>query len=489
MHNDEDFFSPEGVDERLELFLLMHDGRACFTDEGEKNRNLLLVYDLRYLYGTEGTENVRSLQRVWKRLLEHQARGQVLPERIHSPKSSHLRLLTHQGGEPVSLNNYQRKKIHTPNRTLVALVAMLFLVVTVGSLLSIARLTNLAASGRASFAARPLNQLSPSAQSAPPLDYPYPPPGQNIALSPASSDTFYALAWSPDGKRLAASTQGTIWLWNLANGDYTALVNTLPDEHIIEALAWSPNGRYLAVGTSPVQVIDLNQGAVVTYSTDYPYSPVNGQSASATALAWSPDGSKLAIAATRHAGAQCLVTIWNMRMDTPLTSWPNQSSTSTTPCSISSLSWSSDSRYIASATTQYVHAWDALSGASIFTHLISGITEVAWSPGGKANAGELAFITNGHTEVWNVWQQVNGPVSIYPDTPNGVLAWSPDGDYLATASGHEIIIYNAQNGAHLYTYTGNIHTVSTLAWSPDGRFLVSGEQSTAGKNVIHVWSA
>src|SRR5581483_642935 len=154
--------------------------------------------------------------------------------------------------------------------------------------------------------------------------------------------------------------------------------------------------------------------------------------------------------------------------------------------SISSISWSSDNRYVASADSQNIQAWDAQSGYGIFQHTISAATSVSWSPS-ASNAGDLAFVDNGTSEVWNVW--TGQMVSSHPSTSNGVLTWAPDGKYLATASGRTIIIYNAQSGLQVYTYAGNAHTVISLAWSPDGSVLASGEGGSDGNNFARVWSA
>jgi WD40 repeat protein len=186
--------------------------------------------------------------------------------------------------------------------------------------------------------------------------------------------------------------------------------------------------------------------------------------------------------ATQHFDGRCFVNIWNVQSSAPGSSFPDTHCTD----GISSISWSSDNRYVASADGQSVRAWDAQSGYGIFQHAISAATEVSWSPS-ATNAGDLAFVDQGSSEIWNVW--TGQVVSSYPSTPNGVLAWAPDGRYLATASGRAVIICDSQSGQQIYAYTGSAHTIASLAWSPDGSALASGEGGTGGEHFARVWSA
>jgi WD40 repeat protein len=61
----------------------------------------------------------------------------------------------------------------------------------------------------------------------------------------------WGLAFSPSGKTLAAGvTDGTVWLWNLADPASPALVATLtgPAGHVY-SVAFSPSGRVLAAAS------------------------------------------------------------------------------------------------------------------------------------------------------------------------------------------------------------------------------------------------
>jgi hypothetical protein len=60
------------------------------------------------------------------------------------------------------------------------------------------------------------------------------------------------VAFSPDGSTLAAGvTDGTVWLWNLADPAHPALIATLtgPAGHVF-SIAYSPSGQVLAAASN-----------------------------------------------------------------------------------------------------------------------------------------------------------------------------------------------------------------------------------------------
>jgi len=72
--------------------------------------------------------------------------------------------------------------------------------------------------------------------------------------APLTGPTSYvwAVAFSPDGRTLAAGvTDGTVWMWNVADAAHPALIATLtgPAGHVF-SIAYSPSGQTLAAASN-----------------------------------------------------------------------------------------------------------------------------------------------------------------------------------------------------------------------------------------------
>ena len=67
----------------------------------------------------------------------------------------------------------------------------------------------------------------------------------------------------------------------------------------------------------------------------------------------------------------------------------------------------------------------------------------------------------------------------------GEVAYSPDGNRLAVASGTGIWLYDAHTGKELSLLTGHTERVFTVAFSPDGSIIASGSQD----NSVMLWNA
>lgn len=225
--------------------------------------------------------------------------------------------------------------------------------------------------------------------------------GQIVSTYQKHSSAIYSLAWSPDNQDIAsASGDGTLQVWQASSGSLlfevknavTARGITFPQAW--NAVAWSHNGRYLAAGTDGnAQVFDTRTGQL--YSDAYGY---HGDTVHA--IAWSPDDQFIA---TAQAGGA--VQVWNVASKKNVFSYNNSSD------DIDAVAWSPDGKRIASGGYDaLVQVWGALTGqhayiyrghADIYPgHFVSNaaVYAIAWSP----DSQRIASGGNDNTiQVWS----------------------------------------------------------------------------------------
>ncbi len=116
-------------------------------------------------------------------------------------------------------------------------------------------------------------------------------------------DHFYfvnAVAWSPDGKKIASASADTnVQVWNVATG--SNVLTYRGHSKRVNAVAWSPNGKRIASASDDrtVQIWDANTGEIIfTY---------RGHTKEVSSVAWSPNGTRIA-----SASYDATVHVWNV---------------------------------------------------------------------------------------------------------------------------------------------------------------------------------
>ncbi len=294
------------------------------------------------------------------------------------------------------------------------------------------------------------------------------PPGSLLYTYRGHSALVNAVAWSPDGRRIASgSYDHTVQVWDAANGSHAFTYRG--HSNPVNAVAWSPDGRRIASGSNDktVQVWDAADGGhAFTY---------RGHSDVVLAVAWSPDGKRIA-----SGSVDKTVQVWDATNGGHLFTYKGHSDV------VDTLAWSPDGTRIASGSYDHtVQVWDAADGGHAFTYQgHSGFVHaVAWSPDGKRIA------SGSDDKTVQVWDAADGGHAFtYRGHTKIVLtvAWSSDDKHIASGSFDKTVqIWNATDGSHAFTYRGHSDAVDTVAWSSDGRRIASGSYDLT----VQVWGA
>ena len=202
----------------------------------------------------------------------------------------------------------------------------------------------------------------------------------------------------------------------------------------VATIALSPDGSLLAAGTTGGPILLLRADTLAVTSTlDYPgHGPVNG-------LAFSPDGRRLVSWGGSHSSASvdaASVVVWDVGTGRP-------------------------------TGTAFGQVWPDTGGGLLADRVTLVLAQHGRDPQSPATL-----------VAWNI--EARTPSTAYPlptSTVDTVLV-SPDGGWVAVASGGNTVVVDPLDGEQLLL-TG---AIVPLAFSPDGRYLLAGAGST-----VQVW--
>ena len=287
-----------------------------------------------------------------------------------------------------------------------------------------------------------------------------------------------SLAFSPDGKRLAASSPNSseVHVWELQGAPYLVQRLEHPKGGSQNGLRYSSDGRYLACAHGAdedgrlVSIWNTNTGAISGEIIDH--LGKGPGSLGHAGLAFSPDGGVLM---RSQMGTLPTTASKGVTIDTfvvhDTTTWALMWSLNTVPFQPDTLGISPDGRFV------------ALAG-----------TEVTPVPGahGSMNAlkQQVVIVDQARRQVARVFDVLGHNFDVL------FAVWSPDSQRIAVGgiavavtpgvpqAGAAVEIFDAGTGRKLAEYTRRLADFSVLAYSPDGQYLVMAWDSG-----LEIWDA
>lgn len=278
-----------------------------------------------------------------------------------------------------------------------------------------------------------------------------------VAVKPLIS----ALAFAPDGKLLAL---GTFQQVRLVEPESGKVVGTLPGEaDDVRSIAFSHDGKLLAAAgglaarSGEVKIWDVEKRAELR--------TINGHTDSIYSVAFAPDGKSIATSSYDK-----LIKLWDVDTGKEIRTLKDHID------AVYALAFTPDGKRLVSASADRgVKVWDVATGQRLYTlsEPTDGLNTLALDLQGKRVAAGGLDRT---IRVWSLGDKGGTLVNSLIAHEDAILqlAWSPDGKYLVSASADkELKIFKADDLSVVKTWT-QPDWVLSLEFAPDSKSFAVG---------------
>ena len=266
------------------------------------------------------------------------------------------------------------------------------------------------------------------------------------------------MRFSPDGSKLAVGTDVGVWLYDVSDGNATALFTDKPGQ--VNALAFSSDGKILASGGQGDPFIQLwNLENETKYSTLF----FNSEFRYVFALGFIGN----TLISYDNFGR---IVYWNASNSDIIIELEKVDP-------IETVTFSPTSNYIAVADTKNkIHIYDTFISDKHIVFQDDGLKEDIIALAITSNKKKL--VSGGEDKAIRIWdieeRKLTTSLNVHKSTITSV-AISPDDKILASGdASKEIILWDIENPKKLRTLLGHKNTVTALTFSPDGADKYSG---------------